>query len=284
MRTYKALGLGRYVVLAVCLSLALAATTNAYSIIMHGGKRVEIPAQFNVTKTTITYEAAPGFWITLQMAAINIPATERANNEMPGSLLRRAGRTIETPRAVEMTRTQSKASRSVTNRELESFERSRLESERAYNQRMKEEGLPPLAVQRAQAAAEAERFSQELARQRTEADANERASQLQAQIAALSAQLNYLGPGNGGPSTVYTAPRAFYGGFQFFGGRRGVKSSLFRFPPGVQLGGAFGSVTLPFGAASRFHGFRRNIIIAPGTRHGVRRGFRGGPHGRPRSR
>ena len=79
IRIYKALGLGRHVVLALCLLLALAATTNAYSIIMHGGKRVEIPAQFNVTKTTITYEAAPGFWKTMQMAALS------AHLNYPGS-------------------------------------------------------------------------------------------------------------------------------------------------------------------------------------------------------
>ena len=138
-------------------------------------ERIEIPAQFSVTSMTLTYEAAPGFWITLQMAAVDIPATERANNEVPGSLLARASKEKEA-RATSESRSQAreyKASHSVTNRDLESFRRVRLESERAYEQRLKEQGLPPLAVLRAQAAAEATRVSQELSRQRAEAEANE---------------------------------------------------------------------------------------------------------------
>ncbi|MCA1574611.1 MAG: hypothetical protein LC770_08755 [Acidobacteria bacterium] len=180
MRNFEALiGFGRHLMSAACLLFVLAATTNAYSIVMRGGKRIEIPAQFSVTNMTLTYEAAPGFWITLQMAAIDIPATERANNQMPGSLLGRATKEKESPRTSEKTSEarESKASRSVTNRELEPFQRSRLESERAYEQRLKDQGLPPLAVLRAQAAADSERFWQELARKSAEAEANERASQ-----------------------------------------------------------------------------------------------------------
>ena len=101
MRNFKALiGLGRHLMSAACLLFVLAATTSAYSIVMRGGKRIEIPAQFSVTNTTLTYETAPGFWITLQMAAVDIPATERANNEMPGSLLGRATKEREPPRDV----------------------------------------------------------------------------------------------------------------------------------------------------------------------------------------
>lgn len=93
MRNFKAsMSLGRHSICAACLLIMLAATTNAYSIVMRGGKRIEIPAQFSVNNLTLTYEAAPGFWITLQMAAVDIPATERANNEVPGSLLARASK------------------------------------------------------------------------------------------------------------------------------------------------------------------------------------------------
>ena len=75
-------------VTALSLILMLCATASAYTVVMRGGRRIEIPAQFSVTKTTLTYEAAPGIQITLQMAAIDITATERANNETPGSLLK----------------------------------------------------------------------------------------------------------------------------------------------------------------------------------------------------
>ncbi len=288
MRNLKgqSIGWGRHLMSAACLLFVLAATTNAYSIVMRGGKRVEIPAQFSVTNMTLTYEAAPGFWITLQMAAIDIPATERANNQIPGSLLGRVTKEKEPPRTSETTSQarESKASRSVTNLELKSFERLRVESERAYEQRLKDQGLPPLAVQRAQAAAAAERFWQELARKRTEAEANEKASQVQAQIAALSAQLNYLQSRSGDLSSVSPAAFTVYGGVPFFGGRSAVNPSLFRVPFGLPIGGAFGTFNVPLGPHSRFHGFRRNIIVAPGTRFDGRGGLRRGPHGRPRSR
>ena len=53
---------------------------------MHGGRRLEIPSQFVVTASTLTYEVSPGVQVTLEMAAIDIPATEKANHEVAGSL------------------------------------------------------------------------------------------------------------------------------------------------------------------------------------------------------
>src|SRR6476619_549768 len=73
------------------LILLFVCTASAYTIVMRGGKRVEIPAKFQVTATTLTYEAGPDIQITLQLAAIDIAATEKANNEPAGSLLRRIG-------------------------------------------------------------------------------------------------------------------------------------------------------------------------------------------------
>ena len=37
-----------------------------------------------MTTTTLTYEAAPGINRTVQLILIDVPATERANNELPG--------------------------------------------------------------------------------------------------------------------------------------------------------------------------------------------------------
>lgn len=288
MRDFKPrIRLGRHLMSAACLMFILAVTTNAYSIVMRGGKRIEIPAQFSVTNMTLTYEAAPGFWITLQMAAVDIPATERANKEVPGSLLGRANRGKEALRTSETTSkppASRKATRTITNRDLQSFQRSRVASERVYEQRLKDQGLPPLAVLRAQAAAEADQLAQESARKRAELEANERVSQLQAQISALNAQLNYLQSRSGEFSSVYPDAFTFYGGVPFFGGRSRVNHNLFRVPFGLPVGGAFGTFNVPFGGSLGFHGFRRNIIVAPGTRTGGRGGHRGGLHGRPHSR
>ncbi len=283
MRNFKGLvGLGRHIMSAACLVFVLAVTTSAYSIVMRGGKRVEIPAQFSVTNTTLSYEAVPGFWITLQMAAIDIPATERANNETPGSLLGRITKEIDPPRPTERTTQtlQPKAPRSITNRELQAFQRLRVESERAYEQRLASQGLPPLAVLRAQAAADDERFWQESERKRAEAEADERAAQLEAQIAALSAQLDYLQFRSAELSAV--PPDAFngYGDVPLFGDYSAVNPGLFGGPFDLRRGGAFGRNNLPFGIQSQFPRLRRNTIVAPGTRIGGRGGFRSRTHGR----
>src|SRR6266550_8186087 len=100
------------------LILLFVCTASAYTIVMRGGKRIEIPAKFQVTATTLTYEAGPAIQITLQLAAIDIPATEKANNETAGSLLRRIGES----RADLSTQPQtgnSSARRTITNRDLE---------------------------------------------------------------------------------------------------------------------------------------------------------------------
>jgi hypothetical protein len=282
MRNLKVyFGLGRHLMSAACLLFVLAATTSAYSIVMRGGKRIEIPAQFSVTNSTLSYEASPGFWITLQIATVDIPATERANNEKPGSLLGRATeRALPRISARTSQAPQSKAARTVTNVDLEPFEQVRLKSERAYEQRLKEQGLPSMAVLRAQATADAQRFAEELAQRRAEAEAAERDAQLQAQIAALSAQLNALQSSGGEGSPVYADPY-YYGGYPFFfggsGGRSRVNSPLLRVPPGFVIGGAFGSLNIPLSSG------RRNIIVAPGTRAGGHGGFGGGHNGGPRS-
>lgn len=265
MRDFERLtSLGRRLVAAICVSFVLAVTANAYSVVMRSGKRVEIPDRFNVTNLTLTYETSPGFWVTLQMSAIDIPATEKANNESPGSLLGRA--TQEHATGTTQTTAQAKASRSITNRDLESFERQREATERAYDEKLKGKGLPPLAVLRAQAAADAERFWQELAQKRAEAEARERDAQLQAQLAALNAQLSIMQTRLNEGSGVWPDGFPIVGGFPFFDsfGHSGFNRVRFRVPTGMPIGGGFASFNLPSVFPSNFHR-RRSIFVAPGT-------------------
>ncbi|MGH9971436.1 MAG: hypothetical protein ACREBG_27080 [Pyrinomonadaceae bacterium] len=270
---------------AACLLVVFTVAASAYTIVMRGGRRVQIPAQFSVTKTTLTYQVTPDIQVTLQMAAIDVPATEAANGEPTGSLVRRAlsppvpqTPTAETAAALR----KQPAQRSVTNRDLESHARIRLESEQKYEQRLKDQGLPPLAVLRAQAAADADRFWQELERKRAEAEANERAAQLQAQLAALSAQLNSLQLQSNQLSAVAPAAFTVFDGFPGFGsfGRSRVNPALFGVPFGVPIGGGFGTFHVPF-FNSHFPGFRRSVFVAPGTHIRGRVHFGGRPHGRP---
>ena len=93
--------------------LVLVVTANAYTVVMRSGRRVEIPSQFVVTGATLTYETAPGLQITLQMSAIDIAATERANNEQPGSLMRRSHLTPQASQSPAVEPTDQSAPRSV---------------------------------------------------------------------------------------------------------------------------------------------------------------------------
>ena len=190
----------RIVALSVIL-LLLAVVANAYTVIMHGGRRIEIPSRFVVTPATLTYQVAEGIQITIPMAAIDIPATEKANNEAPGSLLKRAQMATEEPsvsrEAIQKQKPVSGTRRTITNRDLETSMRRRSESEAAYEARRKQLGLPSVAESRRRAAAEFDLVTSELAQKRiAEKDSEDywrsRAAALRTESAALDAELNYI--------------------------------------------------------------------------------------------
>jgi hypothetical protein len=178
----------------------MSATASAYTVVMRGGKRIEIPEQFTVTRITVTYEAAPGINITLQMTSIDIPATERANNEQPGSLLKRAEPATSEPQT--STRLQSAGTiphkpRVITDRDLERFKRVRLESEAAYERRLVKLGLPPLEESRRRTELQAESLHQELVQRKSEEAQAEsywrgRANDLISEIGATDAQIDFV--------------------------------------------------------------------------------------------
>jgi hypothetical protein len=186
----------RRIVVSSVLILLFVCTASAYTVVMRGGKRVEIPAEFLVTASTLTYEAGPGIQITLQLAAIDIPATEKANNEAAGTLLRRANM----PRVSSNTPNQtadSGARRTITNRDLESSQVRRRQSELAYEKRRQELGLPSVAESRRRAEAESDQIRTELAATRSVERESEsywraRASDLRTEIAAVDAEINYV--------------------------------------------------------------------------------------------
>ena len=112
-----------FAVLFLALSVSV---VNAYTIVMRDGRRVEIPNEFTVTNSTLTYEVSNGFQVTMQLNAVDIAATERANGEPTGSLLQKAGAPTSIPKTVQ---TQARASRSITNRDLEAYRKARVDGE-----------------------------------------------------------------------------------------------------------------------------------------------------------
>jgi hypothetical protein len=175
------------------LLLALSVAASAYTIVLRDGRRIEITSDFTLTKSTLTYEIAHGISRTVQLILVDVAATERANNQTPGSFAKYAEQEPTTPAAPVPARAQ----RTLTNRDLESIQQRRIESERNYEKRRVELGLPSIEeTRRRQAQEEAE--TSEWLRERSRAQAGEesywreRASALRSEIVTVEAQINYL--------------------------------------------------------------------------------------------
>lgn len=254
------LTLGRIVSAFVFLCV-VTATVNAYTVIMRGGRRIEIPSKFVVTTSTLTYEVSAGVQVTLNLAAIDIAATETANNELAGSLLRRVTKEATVSHLhADQDASATPAStlplrHTVTNSDLESSRRRRLESESAYERRRKELGLPSVEESRRQAALESDSIATELEPTRTSERESEsywraRATELRTEIAALDAQIRfvrsqldeplYSGLNGSFASVTSFVPFVSFGnsGRHISFGSRGVRPLVFG-PPrnGAQLSG-----------------------------------------------
>lgn len=179
---------------ATALALLLPIAAMAYTVVLRGGRRVEIPSKFTVTKLALTYEAAPGINITILMASIDIPATERANGEPAGALLKRAEQQATIGTASTRTRTQR---RELTKQDIENARREREKSEQEYERRRIELGLPSLAESRRRVEEETTRLGEQARQSRAEEAQAEsywrtRSSQLRTEMAALDAQIYYV--------------------------------------------------------------------------------------------
>ena len=184
----------RKAILSALLLVLTASVASAYTLVMRDGRRVQIPDTFNVTGSTLTYEVSSGFQITVQLSGVNIAATERANGEPQGSFLQRAS----AAKVVAQSATaQPRAGRSITNKDLEVYRRTRLASEVAYEKRRKELGLPTVEQQRLEVAAVEQRtYDQLLNRrdndQRAEDYWRDRATAMRTEMASNQAQIEYV--------------------------------------------------------------------------------------------
>ncbi|HEX8175434.1 MAG TPA: hypothetical protein VF543_09965 [Pyrinomonadaceae bacterium] len=175
------------------LVILLPVAASAYTLILLSGRSIEIPANFSVTRAGITYEHAPGLYVTIQMTSIDIAATERANNEPQGSLLRRAAaKTASTPPA-----SANASPRTLTDRELEQVRRRREASEAVYERRRAELGLPSVEETRRQREEETRRLNElaaqaEAGKAESESYWRARAAELRTAISVNDAEINYL--------------------------------------------------------------------------------------------
>lgn len=182
-------------IMAVVFLVLTATVANAYTIVMRNGRRAEIPNEFTITASTLTYQVGSGIQITIQLSGVDIAATERANREPAGSFLAKAsapGNVVAQP-----FQTQARAQRSITNRDLEGYRRTRIESELAYEKRRRELGLPSVEEARRESAAITDRTRKQLLRMGAEDESSEqywrsRASSLRSEAATTQAQIDYV--------------------------------------------------------------------------------------------
>lgn len=179
--------------LVATLLMMFALTVNAYTLVFRDGRRIEVRPEFVLTRSTLTYEIAPGFNQTVQLILIDVAATERANHEAAGAFLKHAEpkSKLATPSPV------SPARITLTNRDLESIKQRRINSERNYEKRRIELGLPSIEASRRQRAQEEDSLlvyarARALEQARDEAYWRARARALRSEIVASDAEIRYL--------------------------------------------------------------------------------------------
>jgi len=179
----------------VTLILLIAFSASAYTLVLRDGRRIEIPAEFILTRTTLTYEISPGFNQTFVLSLVDIAATERANGEPLGGFFKHRQDAIKPP--ATNSEPVRPAVKTLTNLDLDAVRQRRVESEQAYETRRKQLGLPTLEESRRRQDAEATEM-REMARAKNEAEARDeafwkgRARELRNEIAMVDSQIGYL--------------------------------------------------------------------------------------------
>jgi hypothetical protein len=155
---------GRVLVAALVLVFG-AASASAYTIVMRDGRKVQIPDRFTVTNSTLTYEAGDDIQVTIQLNTVDIAATELANGEARGAFLLRAN-TAQPAVEPAAQPQRARAARSITNADLETYRRARIQGEQDYERSRKELGLPSMEEQRREAAVIQERTLEQVRKMR----------------------------------------------------------------------------------------------------------------------
>jgi hypothetical protein len=213
--------------------------------------------------------------VSFRLMSIDIEATEHANKDSAGSFLRRT----DAPgvQAAPSTTATKNATRTITNRDLEPYERARLRSEETWEKRRKELGLPSLEETRREAARRDASLDEFLAKKRLEAEANHQRELEAMLIAEMAARQNATASQGG----QYYWPTG--NGF-FDNGVFGSLDSRFRFGRGFPFGVNSGSPCgfNPSPSCLLAHPFslfnqgafptRRAIFVAPRTIVGGSRG------------
>src|ERR1051326_9074350 len=185
---------GRVVVAALVLVFG-AASASAYTIVMRDGRKVQIPDRFTVTNSTLTYEASDDIQVTIQLNTVDVVATERANGEERGAFLSRVNAVQPAVGSVAQPQ-RTKAARSITNADLETYRRARVQGDQDYERSRKELGLPSMEERRREAAAIQERTLEQVRNLRKQQEAEQEAA-WRSRMELLRDQMDRTQFGNG---------------------------------------------------------------------------------------
>ena len=265
----------RNVFFAVVFFALTVTAANAYTVVMRDGRRIEIPNEFTVTNSTLTYEVSQGFQVSIQLNVIDIGATERANREVAGSLMKKAA----APKVVKAApQARSRAARSITNQDLEVYRKARVENEYEYEKLRQELGLPSAEERRREIAEIEDRTLEQVRsmRAREEAYWRSRADAFRAEMAANGMQFGAY------RQTSAEIPISYpYGGVSGFwpldGFGFGVTGRRFNRFGRFQSSPFDGFLATPITPFPTFRGqARRPVFVAPGARRSrpvpIRRG------------
>jgi hypothetical protein len=182
-------------VLAALFVFLLPAAADAYTLVLRSGRQVTVPGDFRVTPSAVTYEASPGFSVTVWLANVDVAATERVNAEPAGSFFRRISRGPD-GRAAGPTTQAAKAGRRaearvITDKDLEPQRLRREAQEAEYERTRRERGMPSKKeLQRR--IEEQDRRLRELAREMQEARAEAELESLRSELVNVRRELNEL--------------------------------------------------------------------------------------------
>lgn len=269
----------RKVFFAVVFLALTVSAVNAYTVVMRDGRRVEIPNEFTVTDSTLTYQVSNGFQVTIQLNTVDIAATERANGEAQGSFLTRTNAPKAAVQAAPQT---GRAGRSITNADLEKYRRARVESDKEYESRRKELGLPSMEERQKEVAAIQDRTVEQVRNMRAQEEAywRTRADALRAEMAVNQAQFDSARPRADEIPWGYS-----YGGFPAFWPFDGIGFGVtggpfrgFRRFPSSPFDGFLATPITRFPTFPFTQGFRGRTFRAPGVRINPRPVHVGRPH------
>lgn len=179
--------------------LLFSVSINAYTLVLRGGGRIEIPDDFTVNNAGVTYAKGDGINITVQFTSIDIAATERENKETAGSLLSRIGReTKQETQAKVVSLTQGKqATKTITNLDLNAYRIARENNENAYEQNRAATGFPSREELQRRNEEESQKMralGEQQVQQEEQAESywRERATSLRTEINVLDAEISYV--------------------------------------------------------------------------------------------